>query len=102
MCVSVCVCVPSMGLTIWSFSGRKVLKALEQRDSSDKLEKDERTLPAGELQPLPSMSDSAPSNACSFLSRSAWKKWRSDRKLWRRSDRRWRALMRSFPPGEPG
>lgn len=89
---------PSMGLTIWSFSGRKVLKTLEPREVSDKLEKEEITLPIGELQPLPSPSDSA----CSFLSRSAWKNWRSQRKFCRRSDSRWRALVRSFPPGEPG
>lgn len=87
-----------MGLTIWSFSGRKVLKTLEPKEISDRLEKEEITLPMGEPQPLPSPSDSA----CSFLSRSAWKNWRSQRKFCRRSDSRWRARVRSFPPGEPG
>lgn len=97
-CYNCTVDQPSMGLTIWSFSGRKVLKTLEPREISDKLEKEEITLPMGELHPVPSPSDSA----CSFLSRSAWKNWRSQRKFCRRSDSRWRAWVRSFPRREPG
>lgn len=65
---------------------------------SDRLEKEDMVLPTGELQPLPSLSN----RACSFLSRSAWKNWRSQRKFWRRSDSLWRARVSSFPPGEPG
>lgn len=97
--------LPSIGLTIWSFSGRKVLKTVEPSDRSDRLEKEESVLPIGELQPLPPPPPppaSALSRACSFFSRSARKNWRSDRTFWRRSDRRWSALMRSLPPGDPG
>lgn len=56
-----------MGFTICSFSGKNVLKQTEDTENSDRLVKDEWTLPIGELQPLPLASDSAPSeSSCSF------------------------------------
>lgn len=61
-----------MGFTICSFSGKNVLKQLEDTENSERLVKDEQMLPIGELQPLLPPSDSAPSeSSCSFLFLSA-------------------------------
>lgn len=52
-----------MGFTICNFSGKNVLKQLEDTENSERLVKDEQTLPIGELQPLPPPSDSALSDS---------------------------------------